>query len=427
MDDTSRRRFLKSALVLAAAAPLSGLEAATPRQGPRILLGIDRLVADQFKPLRGKRIGLLTHPAGVNRFGTSTIDILHSSPMVNLVALFGPEHGIYGDEKANVPVDDRIDPRTRLPVYSLYGKYRRPTPEMLARIDAMVVDLQDIGSRSYTYVSCLRYVMEEAFQQGKEIIVLDRPNPLGGLKIDGPPLEEEWMSYVGAFQVPYVHGLTIGELATMARNKPGVLQIPDRDRKRGQLRVIPMSGWSRGMLWNATALDWVPTSPAIPDLSAVMGYPMTGLGAQLGGFSHGYGTRHPFRLLQFSGKSPEEISAALTARRIPGLAFPVISFSVKGRPRRATYVQVTDWNLLRPTELSLHMMDLALQWNTPNPFAAASQSQQGLFNKHVGDSSVLDFLIRDNGSLPVQKLLSDWAGYGRSYLREARQYWIYNS
>jgi uncharacterized protein YbbC (DUF1343 family) len=394
---------------------------------PKIRLGIDVLARDQFRHLKGKRVGLLTHPAGVNRFGTSTIDVLRGTPAVQLVALFGPEHGIYGNEKANVPVLDKIDPRTRLPVFSLYGKYRRPTKEMLDRIDTMVIDLQDIGARSYTYVSCMRYVMEEAFTAGKEVVVLDRPNPLGGLKVDGPPLEKKWMSYVGAFQVPYVHGLTIGELAWMAKNKPGVLQVPDAVRRRGRLKVIQMSGWNRQMMWPGTGLKWIPTSPAIPDLSAVLGYPMTGLGSQLGGFSHGYGTRLPFRLLQFPKTSPETISSTLGQRGIAGLTFPVIPFEVRGQPRRATYVQVADWNRLRPTELSLHMMAIACQWHKENPFAKASGSQQNLFNKHVGDGRVLDLLLEKGASLPINSLIADWESYCRQYKAESRNWHLYRA
>ena len=139
--------------------------------------------AEWFRAIAGKRVGLLTHPAGVNRDGRSSIDVLRSARNVQLVALFGPEHGIYGDEKANVPVDDKIDARTGFPVYSLYGKYRKPTPKMLAGLDALVIDLQDVGVRSYTYVSCMRYVMEACFEYDVEVIVLDRPNPLGGLKV----------------------------------------------------------------------------------------------------------------------------------------------------------------------------------------------------------------------------------------------------
>jgi uncharacterized protein YbbC (DUF1343 family) len=424
----NRRGFLgRSALAGAAWSllPLGGLAASPSR--PRLMLGIDVIARDRYRQLQGKRVGLLTHPAGVNRYGTSTINVLRGSPDVNLVALFGPEHGIYGNEKANVPVLDKIDPRTRLPVYSLYGQYRRPTREMLDRIDVMVVDLQDIGSRSYTYVSCMRYVMEEVFTAGKEVVVLDRPNPLGGLKVDGPPLEEKWMSYVGAFQVPYVHGLTIGELARMAKGKPGVLKVPDAVRRKGRLTVIPMSGWSRRMMWPDTGLKWVPTSPAIPDLSAVLGYPMTGLGSQLGGFSHGYGTKLPFRLLQYSGTSPETISSTLARRGIAGLAFPVIPFTVKGQARRATYVKVANWQALRPTELSLHMMALACQWNDANPFAKASGSQQNLFNKHVGDSRVLDELLTKGAALPIPALLADWEAYCRRFQSESRSWQLYRA
>ena len=422
-----RRAFIGRLLLATTATGIAGpaWAAAAGSRHPAIGLGIDVLEQEGFRLLKAKRVGLLTHPAGVNRLGVSTIEVLRQSPVVNLVALFGPEHGIYGNEKANVPVDDRIDPRTGLPVFSLYGKFRRPTAEMLGRIDTMVVDLQDIGSRSYTYVSCMRYVMEEVFKAGKEIIILDRPNPLGGLKIDGPPLEREWMSYVGAFQVPYVHGLTIGELATMAKNKPGVLEVPDRVRQRGRLHIVRMSGWKRRMMWTDTGLPWIPTSPAIPDLSAVLGYPMTGLGAQLGGFQHGYGTKLPFRLLQYPKTAPETIASALASRHIRGLRFPVVPLEIKGQPRRATYVQVSDWTALRPTELSLHMMALACQWSRTNPFAAASEAQQGLFNKHVGDSRVLNFLIKAGDGLPIESLLADWADYGRRYRDESRTWHLY--
>ncbi|MDP4879059.1 MAG: DUF1343 domain-containing protein, partial [Opitutales bacterium] len=165
-------------------------------QAERIYLGIDVLEQSGFRAIAGKRVGLLTHPAGVNRNGESSIDVLRRANNVRLVALFGPEHGIYGNEKANVPVDDKIDPSTGLPVYSLYGKYRKPAPKMLEGLDALVIDLQDLGVRSYTYVSCMRYAMEACFENGVEVVVLDRPNPLGGLKVDGPPLDREWRSYV---------------------------------------------------------------------------------------------------------------------------------------------------------------------------------------------------------------------------------------
>lgn len=398
---------------------------AAPAQAQRIHLGIDVLAERGFAPLGGKRVGLLTNPAGVNRDGVSTIQVLHRDPRVNLVALFGPEHGIYGDERANVPVDDRIDERTGLPVFSLYGRYRRPTREMLDRIDVMVIDLQDLGVRSYTYVSCMRYVIEECFKAGKEVIVLDRPNPIGGLKVDGPPLEERWMSYVGAFRVPYVHGLTIGELARMSKEKPGVLDVPDNIRRRGNLTVIPMRGWTRDMMWTDTGLRWIPTSPAIPDLSAAMGYSMTGLGTQLGNFRHGYGTLHPFRLLQFSGRSPEAIARALTARNIPGLEFRVIRFDENGQTRRGVYVFVDDWEALRPTEVSFHMMALACEWAARNPFSAATRAQRELFLKHVGDSDWWEEITTRGADADVSGFVERWARQARAFQAESRRWWLY--
>lgn len=402
---------------------LCGVVQSLPAQ---IFLGIDVLEQAGFKPLQGKRVGLLTHPAGVNREGRNTIDVLREAPGVNLVALFGPEHGIYGDEKANVPVDDKIDPRTGLPVYSLYGKYRKPTPKMLKGLDVLVVDLQDLGVRSYTYVSCMRYVMEACFQNGVDVMVLDRPNPLGGLKVDGPPMEEEWMSYVGAYRVPYVHGLTIAELARMAKKLPGWLRVDDAVREKGKLIIVPMAGWRRDMLWSDTGLNWVPTSPAIPDLSAAMGYAMTGLGAQLGGFSHGYGTDWGFRLLTFDGKSPAQIYHALSQRQIPGLDYRAVRYRNRfGEPREGLYVIVKDWETLRPTELSFHMMQLAAAWQPQNPFTSAKGSLQNLFNKHVGSSEWWNEITTRGAKARVSYFLDKWQAQAEAFQSFSEQFYLY--
>lgn len=386
---------------------------------------MDVLESQGFSILRGQRVGLLTHPAGVTSNGRSSIEVLRRAPQVNLVALFGPEHGIYGDEKANVPIQDRIDPTTRLPVFSLYGQFRKPTAQMLSGIDTLVIDLQDVGARSYTYISCMRYAMEACFEQGKKVVVTDRPNPLGGLKIDGPWLEKEWMSYVGAFPIPYVHALTIGEIARMAKMEPGVMATDDRNRQQGQLEVVPMRGWNRATMWPDTGMRWVPTSPAIPDLSAAMGYSMTGLGCQLGGFSHGYGTRYPFRLLQYSGRSPEAIAERLRQRRIPGLEFRVISFQENNQPRRATYVMVQDWQRLRPTEISFHLMAIACEWSRQNPFSSATRAQQELFTKHVGEGAVLQALIQQGANFEIQPFLQRWDQQNQAYAANKIRWHLY--
>jgi uncharacterized protein YbbC (DUF1343 family) len=390
----------------------------------RIILGIDALEQSGFRPIAGKRVGLLTHPAGVNRNGISSIDVLRRAQNVKLAALFGPEHGIYGNEKANVPVDDKIDPRTNLPVYSLYGKYRKPTPKMLRGLDALVIDLQDIGVRSYTYVSCMRYAMEACFENGVEVVVLDRPNPLGGLKVDGPPLERKWRSYVGAFHVPYVHGLTIGELARVAKYSSGTMEIPHAVRQKGKLTVIKMRGWRRDMLWPQTGLKWVPTSPYIPDLSAVLGYAMTGLGAQIGGFSHGIGTPYPFRLLRFKGKSTTEVQQALNAKCIPGLSFRTLRTRTKsGAPVEGVYVNVSDWSKVRPTEISFHMMQLTAAWTPGNPFSSAANPT--LFNKHVGSTAWWNEISQNGAQARANAFVRSWASQAQAFQQRHVQFRLY--
>ena len=416
------RKFLLILLSLT-----SGITGAIPTQShaaEKIYLGIDVLKQSGFRAIAGKRVGLLTHPAGVNRNGKSTIDILRRAPNASLVALFGPEHGIYRNEKANVPVDDKIDPRTGLPVYSLYGKYRKPTPKMLAGLDALVVDLQDVGVRSYTYVSCMRYAMEACFEQGVEVIVLDRPNPLGGTKVDGPPLDQKWRSYVGAFHVPYVHGLTIGELARMAKNSSGWMEVPEDTRKRGKLTVIPMRGWKRDMLWPDTGLQWIPTSPYIPNLSAVLGYAMTGLGAQEGGFTHGIGTPYPFRFLRHTGKNPEEVKRALESQQIPGFRYRIIETKTRaGAPVRGVYVLVDDWSAVRPTEISFHMMRLTEAWTPGNPFSDASNPT--LFNKHVGSTAWWSEITERGAQARVAQYVENWSRVAARFQRESRRFWLY--
>ncbi len=391
----------------------------------RVYLGIDVLKESGFRVIENKRVGLLTHPAGVNRDTISTIDVLCRAPNVRLVALFGPEHGIYGNEKANQPIENQIDPRTELPVYSLYGKYRKPTSAMLKGLDALVIDLQDIGVRSYTYVSCMRYAMEACFENEVEVVVLDRPNPLGGLKVDGPLLDKEWRSYVGAFNVPYVHGLTIGELARLAKYTSDTMNISDEIRQAGKLTVIKMRGWRRSMLWPQTGLKWISTSPNVPDLSAVLGYAMTGLGAQIGEFTHGIGTSYPFRLLNYRGKLATELQRALNEKRIPGLGFHILKNETNNDlAGEGLYVQVIDWEKVRPTELSFHMMQLTAEWSTENPFRTTA-SGSALFNKHVGSTAWWNEISRYGSRASVKEFVKMWTFRAKNFQREHRQFYLY--
>ena len=389
----------------------------------RVMLGIDMLQATNFEALRGKRVGLLTHPAGVNNSGRPTVEVLYGAKNVNLVALFGPEHGIYGNEKADVPIADKIDPKTNLSVYSLYGKYRKPTPEMLKKIDTMVIDLQDVGSRSYTYVSCMIRTMEACFEQGKEVIILDRPNPIGGLKVDGPMLDMEYKSYVGMLPVPYVHGLTIGELAMMAKANKGWLDISEKARKQGKLRVVKMAGWRRDMQWPDTNLKWTPTSPAIPSYAAAMGYAMTGLGCQLGGFQHGYGGPYPFRLLSHPKLEPEQLAKILKSKNIAGLSYKPIMIK---DGKSGVYIMVDDWEKLRPTEISFHLMTIACELDSQNPFASTTNSKADLFNKHTGSKAWWQELVKRGKYAPVDRYVIQWDAAAKNFQKNAKKFWLYN-
>jgi uncharacterized protein YbbC (DUF1343 family) len=420
-----RRAFIQRfPFVVSAAALTSALSARTPLPPPqaRVLPGVDVLAEEGFAKIRGQRVGLLTHPAGVNRFGEKTIDVLRRAPGARLTKLFGPEHGVDGKAAADVPIQNAVDKRTGLPVFSLYGKTRRPTPEMLSGLDVMLVDLQDIGARSYTYVSCMKLVLESCFEAGVKVMVLDRPNPLGGLKADGPGLDKKWISYVGPFQVPYVHGMTIGELALAATRTPGWLKLSDAGRKNGVLEVVRMRGWRRDMRWRDTGLRWVPTSPRIPHVDSAEGYPMAGLGCQLEDFSHGSNTWYPFRLIRFTGKKPEEVERALRAKKVRGLGLGVVTLR---DGTRGVYLSINNWDTIRLTELNFHMMQLSCLWSKKNPFAALPPAKRDLFNKHTGCEAFFQDLCKRGAGVDIASWTSRWTREARDFQNWSRRHWLY--
>jgi uncharacterized protein YbbC (DUF1343 family) len=396
----------------------------------RVKLGVDHLQDLDFKPLKGKNVGLLTNPAGVSRSQETTLSLFKKIPEIRLVALFGPEHGIDGKSKANETVQNNRDPQLNIPIYSLYGPTRRPTAEMLKGIDVMVVDLQDIGSRSYTYVTCLCYVMEEAFKRNIHVMVLDRPNPLGGEIVDGPGLDLQWKSYVGYLPTPYVHGLTIGELAKMALYE-GWLDLPkdklNQAKKGNWLTVIPMKGWKRSFTWKQTGLPWVPPSPNITTSEAALGYAMTGLGAQIGiptgAFRHGIGTPYPFRFLTYTGKTASELKAALESFQLTGLHFQ--RMVLPPNAKEGVYISLKSWKTFKPTRLSLVMMALLKEWSAPkNPFTLASPQEAELFNKHTGSSALWEALCSPQ-PLDLQTFFNQWDMAALQFKALSRKYYLY--
>ena len=300
-------------------------------QAQKVLPGIDVLEKRGFEGLQGKRVGLVTNPSGIDTHIRSTIDVFFHAPEVNLVALFGPEHGVRGDVWAGGRIEDAPDPTTGLPVYSLYGKYRQPTPEMLKGIDIMVYDIQDVGTRSYTFISTLGLVMRACAVEGIEVMVLDRPNPLGGLKVEGCYVEPGFYSFVSEFKIPYVYGLTVGELAKMI-NEEGMNrgQTGDQPPLKCKLTVIPMEGWTRDMLYADTELPWILPSPNIPDVQAAIGYPSAGIIGEFPNFvNHGIGYLLPFQVFAAEWIDADALKARLDSYNLPGIAFRTIHYMPK--------------------------------------------------------------------------------------------------
>ncbi|MCX6955198.1 MAG: DUF1343 domain-containing protein [Verrucomicrobia bacterium] len=292
-----------------------------------VLLGNEVLAADGFKVLAGKRVGLITNPSGVNRRLETTLDVLRAAPGVKLVALYGPEHGIYGDVPAGDKIESRTDERTGLPVHSLYGATRKPTPAMLKGIDVMVYDLQDTGCRSYTFVSTMGVAMEACAEAGVEFVVLDRPNPLGGVRVEGTLVEQEKLrSFVSQWNVPYVYGLTCGELAQMINDRGWI-------KAKCKLTVVPMKGWKRTMVWADTGLPWVPASPHVPHGESPLFQVATGMLGEIGNVNVGVGYTLPFQCIGMPKVNPHALAAKLNGYGLPGVKFRPLTY----KPYYATY------------------------------------------------------------------------------------------
>lgn len=302
--------------IVVALTAILGLVAPALLVSGQVKLGSDVLAERGFRDLAGKRVGLLTNPSGVNRSGISTIELLRKAPNVNLVALFGAEHGVYGDIPAGKEFPDSIDPVTGLPVFSLYGPgpIRKPTPKMLRQIDVLVYDLQDTGARSYTFISTMGKAMEECGRAGVDFMVLDRPNPLGGLRVEGPHYNPRFRSLVGYWPIPYVYGMTCGELARM-------IQGERMNGRACRLIIVRMKGWRRSMVWKDTGLRWKPTSPNVPYGRSPMYQTATGMLGEIGGLDIGIQTKRPFEYI-----AADWLKAPQTAAHLNGLSLPGIRF-----------------------------------------------------------------------------------------------------
>ncbi len=389
----------------------------------KVKTGLEVLISQDFAQLKGKRVGLITNPTGVDRNLQSTVDLFFHAREFKLVALYGPEHGVRGDFSAGATVSDFKDPGTGLTVYSIYGKTRKPTPEMLKDIDVLVYDIQDIGSRSYTYISSLGLAMEAAAENNIEFVVLDRPNPLGGLKMEGCLTEPAFTSFVSQFPIPYVHGLTVGELATYL-NDEGLLA----NKVKCKLTVIPMKGWKRKMTFDETGLPWVLSSPHIPHSDSPVFYPISGILGELYVFSIGVGYTLPFELFAAEWINADSLAQNMNNLKLPGLIFRPIHFTPyysvsKDKVVHGVQVHITDY---KRAELSLVqfwvLQECHKLWPNKNVFEMCEKSRLNMFDKVCGTDKVrLEF----TQTFQVASILPIWNKDIVSFREKAKRYFLY--
>ncbi len=401
------------------------LLAILPTFAAPVQLGVDVYFNEnQVAELKGKRIGLITNHTGINSEMRSTIDLfLTQGPDIKLAALFAPEHGIDGQAYAFEMIEEKKGP-PGVPIYSLHGKTRRPTAQMLQKIDVLVYDIQDIGCRSYTYTTTLLYVMEEAAKSKIPLIVLDRPNPINGLVVDGPMLEEHRRSFIGYVNVPYCHGMTIGELARYFNE---TYQIGC------QLKVIPMKGWKRGMSFSDTGLTWVPTSPYIPEPDTPVFYASTGILGELSLVNIGIGYTLPFKVIGAPWIKAKQLAEKLNDQQLPGASFLPFHYrpfygAYKGENCQGVMIVVTDPKIYRP--VSVQYMILGVLKNlypkqVQSKIQALPQAKKNLFCQANGNDQMLTILREEKYT--AWKMILYQKAEREQFIKERRKYLIYQN
>jgi uncharacterized protein YbbC (DUF1343 family) len=333
-----------------------------------VRIGIERLIEEDRSPVAGARVALVSNPASIDRGFRHAAEVLGDDPRIELVALFGPQHGFRSDLQDNmIETPHARDERRRIPIYSLYSETREPTPEMLRDVDVLVVDLQDVGTRVYTYIYTMANCMRAAARHGVRVVVCDRPNPVGGLAIEGTILRPEWVSFVGQFPIPLRHGMTIGELARLFNQEFSL---------GAALDVVPLDGWRRSMYFDETGLPWVIPSPNLPTLDSTIVYPGAVLfeGTML---SEGRGTTRPFELIGAPWIDGESLASAMNARGLPGVHFRATFFEPTFQKHAkqtcgGCQLHVTDRSAFQPVRTAVELIDgfkrqnpAAFAWRQP--------------------------------------------------------------
>ena len=385
--------------------------------------GADILVESEFDRIAGHTVGLIVnHTALVG--DEHLINLVHDSPEVTLGAIFGPEHGLRGTAEDGEAVQDGVDQLTGAPVYSLYGKTRRPTSEMLSDLDLLVFDIQDVGARFYTFISTMGLAMQSAAEAGIPFVILDRPNPLSGAYASGFVLEPEVQSFVGQFSIPIAHGLTVGELATMIK---GEALLPGLDSL--ELEVIPMQNWTRNMQWPDTGRPWVPTSPNIPQFETALVYPGTCFFEATSG-SEGRGTRNPFLQVGAVGVNGSEIAAALNRKSLPGVVFEGVEFTsepltsmdsapkLNGQFIQGLGIKVTDRRTYQPVEVGIHIFHA---YYHAAPTADEFLTRREWLARLSGTTKLAGMLE----SMTPEEIIASWQEELTNFIQRSEHYYLY--
>ncbi len=381
------------------------------------ILGVDNFLINYLYLVHNKRVALLTNPSGVNAKLIQTSDLLHYHPDINLTTLYGPEHGIRGAIHAGEHIRDDKDAKTSLPVQSLYGKRRKPSSESLQNVDIILIDIQDIGLRAYTYIYTMAMVMQTAAENNKEVIVLDRPNPIGGKNVAGNLVEKDFTSFVGLYPIPYRHGMTIGELALLFNTEFGI---------NCSLKVIPMQGWERWMFWDVTGLQWIPTSPHIPHWQTILYMGATGTFGELGVLSEGVGYTSPFEMAGAPWIDGETFAARLNNLKLPGVYFRPLFFRpyylhYKGEVCQGVQLHITDRESFEPYTTGIYIMQTHMALY-PEQDLFSKLGRVKMFDKVVGTNKIRIDLQRGT---PVRQIRNNWKTSLENFLQIREKYLIY--
>ncbi|ALX49669.1 exo-beta-N-acetylmuramidase NamZ domain-containing protein [Lentibacillus amyloliquefaciens] len=389
-----------------------------PGHDTDVKLGVDVLLEDKIDMLEGKNVGLITNPTGVDQELNSIVDTLHNHDDVNLVSLYGPEHGVRGSAQAGEYVEFYIDEKTGLPVYSLYGETRKPTPEMLEDVDTLLFDIQDVGTRFYTYIYTMAYAMEAAAENDIEFVVLDRPNPLGGEKVEGPVLEPDYSSFVGMYPIPLRHGMTVGELAKLFNEEFDI---------GADLEVVEMEGWDRSMTYDETGLEFVMPSPNMPTLDTASVYPGAAL-IEGTNVSEGRGTTKPFELIGAPFINSTELAANLNEQSLNGVQFRAASFTPQfskhsGELSHGVEIHVKDKEAYEPVETGVTIVK-TIHDMYPEDFAFREENSEGIsfFDNLIGNGWVRDKI--ENGD-SVDDIVNTWQPELNEFKETREDYLLY--